>query len=207
MAAGPKKLGPRPDDFDESSIRASPTFKRWLLLSPGQELLYSNRSFIRGGGGSTMMTDDEERLMRRIMIRRRANKREHDCLIRARKEIATTASATAASSSSSLGRSKRGEEIVKRVSDHSSSSLSTTTTTTTMNIHNHDNGQEMDMDAVVSTRSYRRWLALPNGATFVYNHTYIKGKEGQDWLLRKNIWRRMRYRRENQWKALRLKHK
>jgi len=30
-----------------------------------------------------------------------------------------------------------------------------------------------------------------------YNQKYIKGREGHDWLLRKNIWRRMRYRREN----------
>lgn len=32
---------------------------------------------------------------------------------------------------------------------------------------------------------------------FQYNQTYIKGREKDDWLLRKNIWRRMRYRREN----------
>lgn len=56
---------------------------------------------------------------------------------------------------------------------------------------------EMDVGAVEATRSYRSWLELPNGAEFVYNQKYVKGKEGHDWLLRKNIWRRMRYRREN----------
>lgn len=30
-----------------------------------------------------------------------------------------------------------------------------------------------------------------------YNQKYVKGRDGHDWLLKKNIWRRMRYRREN----------
>lgn len=57
--------------------------------------------------------------------------------------------------------------------------------------------REMDVAAVEATRSYRTWHALPEGGEFVYNQKYVKGKEGHDWLLRKNIWRRMRYRREN----------
>jgi len=57
--------------------------------------------------------------------------------------------------------------------------------------------EEMDVTAVEATRSYRTWLALPNGAEFLYNQKYIKGHEAHDWLLKKNIWRRMRYRREN----------
>jgi hypothetical protein len=57
--------------------------------------------------------------------------------------------------------------------------------------------QEMDIAAVVATRSYRTWLKLPEGAEFLYNQKYIKGRDGHDWLLRKNIWRRMRYRRDN----------
>jgi hypothetical protein len=57
--------------------------------------------------------------------------------------------------------------------------------------------KEMDVPAVEATRSYRCWLALPEGGEFVYNQKYIKGRDGHDWLLRKNIWRRMRYRREN----------
>ena len=57
--------------------------------------------------------------------------------------------------------------------------------------------EEMDVPAVESTRSYKTWLALPNGAEFLYNQKYIKGHEAHDWLLKKNIWRRMRYRREN----------
>lgn len=56
---------------------------------------------------------------------------------------------------------------------------------------------EMDVPAVEATRSYRTWQALPNGAEFIYNQKYVKGREGHDWLLRKNIWRRMRYRRSN----------
>lgn len=57
--------------------------------------------------------------------------------------------------------------------------------------------KEMDNDAVESTRSYRTWMALEDGKEFIYNQKYTKGKEGHDWLLKKNIWRRMRYRREN----------
>ena len=57
--------------------------------------------------------------------------------------------------------------------------------------------KEMDVPAVEATRSYRSWLALKDGQEFVYNQKYVKGKDGHDWLLRKNIWRRMRYRREN----------
>lgn len=57
--------------------------------------------------------------------------------------------------------------------------------------------EEMDVHAVEATRSYKSWLALPNGAVFLYNQKYIKGQECHDWLLKKNIWRRMRYRREN----------
>jgi hypothetical protein len=38
-----------------------------------------------------------------------------------------------------------------------------------------------------------------------YNQKYTKGKEGHDWLLRKNIWRRMRYRRENKQIVERMK--
>ncbi|GAX29320.1 hypothetical protein FisN_16Hu246 [Fistulifera solaris] len=56
---------------------------------------------------------------------------------------------------------------------------------------------EMDGPAVEATRSYRVWMELKDGEEFVYNQKYVKGREGHDWLLRKNIWRRMRYRREN----------
>ena len=65
--------------------------------------------------------------------------------------------------------------------------------------------REMDVVAVESTRSYRRWSALPDGAAFSYNQKYTRGRDGHDWLLRKNIWRRMRYRRENRAKVARLR--
>jgi hypothetical protein len=56
---------------------------------------------------------------------------------------------------------------------------------------------EMDVEAVRKTRSYRHWETLRPGETFLYNQTYVKGQKDHDWLLQKNIWRRMRYRREN----------
>ena len=57
--------------------------------------------------------------------------------------------------------------------------------------------KDMDIPAVEATRSYKAWLQLPDNEIFTYNQRYIKGKEGHEWLLKKNIWRRMRYRREN----------
>jgi regulator of RNase E activity RraB len=64
---------------------------------------------------------------------------------------------------------------------------------------------EMDIAAVESTRSYKAWQLLEEGKEFVYNQKYVKGKDGHDWLLRKNIWRRMRYRRENKKMVEKLK--
>eukprot|EP01083_Nonionella_stella_P132108 401578_1 len=57
--------------------------------------------------------------------------------------------------------------------------------------------REMDVPAVEATRSFKSWLDLEDGEEFTYNQKYIKGREGHGWLLKKNIWRRMRYRREN----------
>jgi hypothetical protein len=53
------------------------------------------------------------------------------------------------------------------------------------------------VEAVRKTRSYRHWETLRPGESFLYNQTYVKGQKDHDWLLQKNIWRRMRYRREN----------
>lgn len=74
-----------------------------------------------------------------------------------------------------------------------------------MVLQDHVVEREMDVGAVEGTRSYKRWMDLPEGAQFVYNQRYVKGKEGHDWLLKKNIWRRMRYRRENKKMVERLK--
>ncbi len=67
--------------------------------------------------------------------------------------------------------------------------------------------EQMDEAAVMATRSYRTWLELEDGSEFSYNQKYIKGKEGHDYLLKKNIWRRMRYRRENKKMVEKLKCK
>ena len=177
-------MGPRPSDFDEQLVKQSPTFVKWMQLETGDKLRYACREFVKGHG------DDEERLMRRIMIARRNNLRDHDALKRARQQAArgiikpsskenadasSSSSGAAADSSASLPRKRRPATLF------SDSQIS----------------KEMDVTAVEATRSYRAWSELPNGAEFVYNQKYMKGKEGHDWLLRKNIWRRMRYRREN----------
>lgn len=116
--------------------------------------------------------DDEERLMRRIMIARRNNIRDHETLKKARNLKRPGGGGNGGSSGESEKRRKFciSEHLVER---------------------------EMDVAAVEATRSYKKWMELPDGAEFSYNQCYTKGKEGHDWLLKKNIWRRMRYRREN----------
>lgn len=169
---GPK-MGPRPKDFDEDLVRQAPTFKRWLKLRSGEKLRYACREFTKGED------DDEERLMRRIMIARRNNLRDHAILKRARAQTETTSKVKSSEEEESFeaaSKKKRGSTFV---------------------LTDEEVMREMDVPAVEATRSFKAWLELEDGQTFTYNQTYIKGKEGHEWLLKKNIWRRMRYRREN----------
>lgn len=202
---GPK-MGPRPADFDEEVIRQSPTFLRWMQLETSQKLRYACREFVKDHG------DDEERLMRRIMIARRNNIRDHETLKRARRQTkptpgsggssigtaeaaaAAAASKAAANIASAAAAAAAAAEESNRRSRRPPSSFSDSQVE-----------KEMDTPAVAATRSYRSWLGLPDGAEFIYNQKYIKGRDGHDWLLRKNIWRRMRYRRENKKMVERLK--
>jgi len=116
--------------------------------------------------------EDEERLMRRVMIARRNNIRDHETLKKAR------------------GQTKGGGG--EKDQDSNSRKRRPATVFSDEQVE-----KEMDVPAVLATRSYCTWQQLPDGAEFVYNQKYVKGKDGHDWLLRKNIWRRMRYRREN----------
>lgn len=184
-------MGPRPADFDEALVKQSPTYLKWMSLSEGQKLRYACRDFVKGHG------EDEERLMRRIMIARRNNLRDHQVLKRARQ----------------LTHPDGPLEKVAKL-DHSSYAKPTidpSPVDNSLSVQDMNNrkrrpstlfsdnyvAKEMDVPAVEATRSYRTWMSLPEGAEFVYNQKYIKGRDGHDWLLKKNIWRRMRYRREN----------
>ena len=203
----PGRLGPRPSDWDEPGIRASPTFLKWMALQPGQSLRYACLDFVKG------YEDDEERLMRRIMIARRNNLKDHELLKRARAKNngANEGSDGVDPSSRPTKRQKKQHRKPKGGED---------ATTDEVKVVDHANDQssvedqpikhgarklhtdvdilnEMDVDAVEATRSYKKWAALPMGTPFVYNQMYIKGEDGHDWLLKKNIWRRMRYRRRN----------
>mmetsp|Transcript_44374 Transcript_44374/g.53635 ORF Transcript_44374/g.53635 Transcript_44374/m.53635 type:complete len:407 (+) Transcript_44374:224-1444(+) len=170
---GPK-MGARPHDFDESIVRKAPTFLKWQSLPPGAKLRYACRDFTKG------KDEDEERLMRRIMIARRNNLRDHEMLKRARKRDVSRVDCGGVTELQSIemeakrkkldGRKLMSDEEVKR---------------------------EMDVVAVEGTRSYKAWMKLKDGAEFIYNQRYVKGRAGHDFLLKKNIWRRMRYRRQN----------
>eukprot|EP00544_Gedaniella_sp_CCMP2646_P006613 CAMPEP_0202492284 /NCGR_PEP_ID=MMETSP1361-20130828/9058_1 /ASSEMBLY_ACC=CAM_ASM_000849 /TAXON_ID=210615 /ORGANISM="Staurosira complex sp., Strain CCMP2646" /LENGTH=334 /DNA_ID=CAMNT_0049122469 /DNA_START=239 /DNA_END=1243 /DNA_ORIENTATION=+ len=172
---GPK-MGPRPPDFDEALVRQSPTFQKWAGLPQGAKLKYACREFTKGHG------QDEERLMRRIMIARRNNLKDHATLKKARAIIVDKISCNSNSTSSSQPSTKK-----RRTTPSSSGGALSDAQVT----------KEMDVVAVEATRSYRKWQTLQDGEEFLYNQKYTKGKDGHDWLLRKNIWRRMRYRREN----------
>jgi len=166
-------MGPRPLDFDEGIVRQSPTFIRWSQLKNGERLRYACRDFVKGNG------DDDERLMRRIMIARRNNLRDHEALKRARV------------ASLERKRDVDGNEGENETESSNKKRKSASTVSDAQVV------EEMDVAAVEATRSYRTWRSLSDGQEFIYNQKYIKGKEKHDWLLRKNIWRRMRYRREN----------
>lgn len=160
-------MGPRPHDFDEAVIKQSPTYLKWQALERGTKMKYACREFIKGNG------DDEERLMRRIMIARRNNLRDHETLKRAR--------AIRPGSASNVEDAVKEPKKRRTAPSQSDSQIA----------------KEMDVSAVEATRSYRTWMQLEKGGEFIYNQKYIKGREGHEWLLKKNIWRRMRYRREN----------
>ena len=215
-------MGPRPADFDEDPIKQSPTFAKWLRLEPGEKLRYACRDFIRGH------EQDEERLMRRIMIARRNNLKDHEILKRARKtQDGPAASAPAPEPAAPTMeppplvlpnpqnetiKEEAGAEMEDSAAPTSNGADSTTSKPTSgrkrrpaSTFSDTQVAKEMDVPAVEATRSYKSWMALDEGAEFVYNQKYVKGKEGHDWLLRKNIWRRMRYRRENKKMVTQLK--
>lgn len=77
---GPK-MGPRPPDFNEMSLKQSPTYIKWSSLREGEKLRYACREFIKGH------EQDDERLLRRIMIARRNNIRDHETLKVARQRV------------------------------------------------------------------------------------------------------------------------
>lgn len=118
--------------------------------------------------------------MRRIMIARRNNLKDHATLKKARALVVDKISST---STCQPGTTKK-----RRTTPSSGGGAALSDAQVT---------KEMDVVAVEATRSYRKWQTLQDGEEFLYNQKYTKGKEGHDWLLRKNIWRRMRYRREN----------
>jgi hypothetical protein len=202
-------MGPRPADFDEEVIRQSPTFLRWMQLETSQKLRYACREFVKEHG------DDEERLMRRIMIARRNNIRDHETLKRARRQTKPTTPGNGSSSSTGTAEAAAAAAASKAAANIASAAAAAAAAAAEesnrrsrrppSSFSDSQVEKEMDAPAVAATRSYRSWLGLPDGAEFVYNQKYIKGRDGHDWLLRKNIWRRMRYRRENKKMVERLK--
>ena len=182
---GPK-MGTRAPDFDESVVRKAPTFQKWLTLKDGQKIRYACRDFVKGHG------QDEERLMRRIMIARRNNVRDHELLKQAREITKDEPQATSEAVETPTEVVAEESSVIETIAIEEPPVKQRKIAPSLANAED-----DMDERAVKATRSYKAWLALDDGKEFSYNQKYIKGKEGHDFLLKKNIWRRMRYRREN----------
>lgn len=165
--------------------------------------------------------------MRRIMIARRNNVKDHEVLKKARRrqhekrKVTVNNSRKKSSASMSLNSSPRVEDCnpthipsldsndcgVVVLADLSSFDESieffetkiegNEPIATEIKIEDITIPADIDYEAVIATRSYRKWNSLPEGFEFTYNHRFIKGRAGHDDLLIKNIWRRMKYRRDN----------
>mmetsp|Transcript_58781 Transcript_58781/g.70731 ORF Transcript_58781/g.70731 Transcript_58781/m.70731 type:complete len:234 (+) Transcript_58781:326-1027(+) len=181
------RMRERPKDFDEELVKRAPTFKKWEALKNGEKMRYFSREFIKG------RENDEERIMRRIMIARRNNIRDHEMVKKAR--ASKKQKVNKENSDKFLGKGSKNE-----IDQVSSEPLivpgSIKKRKFPCSVPTNPYTAEMDEQAVQETRSYKAWRALENGQVFTYNHKYIKGKEGHDWLLKKNIWRRIKYRRK-----------
>ena len=134
--------------------------------------------------------------MRRIMIARRNNLRDHEILKQARAQVEDGTDCNQTLKREAKGQETENTNVAKRRRCVTSHSLMT----------DDELRREMDTPAIEATRSYKAWMSLPNGHEFTYNQKYYKGREGHDWLLRKNIWRRMRYRRHNKSMVEKLKN-
>ena len=186
-------MGERPLDFDEIVVKQTPTYQKWLQLKEGKVLRYSSRDFRKGN------TKDEERLMRRINIARRNNTRDQERLKRARRDANEVQQTKEENKNSGAEGGPNANKKARRSQlsppqDNQVQKKKMTKTAKKDDIFR----REMDMSAVQATRSYKAWSKLEDGEEFTYGQKYCKGEEGHDWMLKKTIWRRMKYRRENQ---------
>uniref|UniRef100_A0A7R9VMT0 Uncharacterized protein n=1 Tax=Pseudictyota dubia TaxID=2749911 RepID=A0A7R9VMT0_9STRA len=229
------KMGARPPDFDEALVRQAPTFIKWQALRDGEKLRYACRDFVKGYGEDEERLmrrimiarrnnlRDHEKLKRARALSRGRDKEEPSSTAATKtmptkeeKIKATVAVAETDSSKPSMmtegvaveagtaafALPKRRRIISEAVAGGGGSSSCGSATAVDIEAQ-----REMDVPAVEATRSYKAWLALEHGKELIYNcRRYVKGEEGEDWFLKKTIWRRMRYRRENKKMVERLKH-
>ena len=223
---GPK-MGPRPDDFDERIVRQSPTFQKWEALAVGARLRYACRDFLKGQEDDEERLMRRIMIARRNNLRDHDALKRARAVVTTMTVQAAPAAAAACdvdddahhhdSCSPDDADQQQEQSTLPAVNVDKEEGGNDNDNADDNDVDKSDNksnqkpkrrkvnysafdeqvGQEMDVAAVEATRSYRTWLALEDGAEFIYNQKYTKGRPIHDWLLRKNIWRRMRYRREN----------
>lgn len=227
-------MGKRPVDFDEEGIRKAPTFQKWLSLKDGEKLKYACRTFQKGNENDEERLMRRIMIARRNNVRdHEILKKAREVVVHevnpaadSAKKIKNQKESLPPKTAKTL---KRGYDDDADADDNDDDgggakdlgeddSLSDgvpkkqkhvplKSKKSSKSILSGNGVEQMDEAAVMATRSYRTWLELEDGSEFSYNQKYIKGKEGHDYLLKKNIWRRMRYRRENKKMVEKLKCK
>lgn len=227
-------MGKRPADFDEEGIRKAPTFQKWLSLKDGEKLKYACRTFQKGNENDEERLMRRIMIARRNNVRdheilkkaREVVVHEVDPAADSAKKIKNQQESLPPKAANALKREYDDDDYADDNDDDGGAaedlgeddSLSDgvpkkqkhvrkKSKKSSKSIFSGNGAEQMDEAAVMATRSYRTWLELEDGSEFSYNQKYIKGKEGHDYLLKKNIWRRMRYRRENKKMVEKLKCK
>lgn len=227
-------MGSRPLDFDECLVRKAPTFQKWTKLQPGEQLSYACRLFVKGGENDEERLMRRIMIARRNNLKDHATLKEARAAEAQKRGVIPgllgVGGKKKAEGRGRGGRIRSGEDLLLNddpnaedqsveeanqlldavigecpQSPSNPSGTKRRRIAGAVQLTDEEILLEMDIPSVEATRSYRKWITLPEGASFTYNQTYIRGKDDHDWLLRKNIWRRMRYRRENQLKVAEMK--
>ena len=182
-----KSMGPRHPDFDKVAILRSPSYAIWCKLKDGEKMRYAGKDYIKGLDGY-----EEERFMRAIDALRRYNRdrRQRD---RARFRKSVDLALTTPPPQKRQRRScTQDAEMPQEMDDVKvPQEMDDVEIPQEMDVDTAQMPQEMDVRAVEASPSYQVWMKLQDGEELICQSSYIKGFKGDDWELKKNIWRLM----------------